>query len=176
MKIVFEAHATSLDNEANLCSGWNDVGLSDKGKKEAAELGGRYDLSELDAIYCPDLQRAINTAQIAFPVIDSGKLFLDWRLRECDYGDMTLLPKHEIEAEKSRRIHLPFPNGESYEQALERVKSFVDDLKKTEHKRVLIIGSRATHYGLDHWINGKSIEDCVREPMIWQPGWTYELQ
>lgn len=39
MKIYFAAHATTIDNEANLSSGWKDVGLSKLGVKQAKELG-----------------------------------------------------------------------------------------------------------------------------------------
>jgi len=35
-----------------------------------------------------------------------------------------------VEAEKGNRIIVPFPNGESYEQAAERMKSFLEDLLK----------------------------------------------
>jgi hypothetical protein len=38
--IVFETHATSLDNEAGLVFGLADVALSAFGRREAAGLGG----------------------------------------------------------------------------------------------------------------------------------------
>lgn len=175
MKIIFEAHATTLDNEAKVCSGWNDVALSGLGEQQAIDLGERYESEVFDAIFCPDLQRGYRTAQLAFPNIVPNKLFLDWRLRECDYGDMTLAPKDEVELDKINHLTQPFPNGESYHDALRRMKSFLDDLSTTKYEMVLIIGSRATHYGLDHWINGKTIKACVSEPLVWQPGWQYEL-
>jgi broad specificity phosphatase PhoE len=31
MQVIFETHATTLDNEAGVCSGWNDVALSELG-------------------------------------------------------------------------------------------------------------------------------------------------
>ena len=40
--IIFEAHATSKDNEAGLASGWNDVELSELGDRQAREMGKRY--------------------------------------------------------------------------------------------------------------------------------------
>jgi broad specificity phosphatase PhoE len=39
--IIFEAHATTLDNEAGLASGHNDVALSELGVKQAKEHGER---------------------------------------------------------------------------------------------------------------------------------------
>lgn len=175
MQVIFEAHATTLDNEAKICSGWNDVALSAMGEQQAKELGERYKDEPFDAVFCPDLERGYRTAELAFPEIETDRLFLDWRLRECDYGDMTLAPKDEVEDEKINRINKPFPNGESYTDAMNRMKSFIEDLSKQKFERVLIIGSRATHYGLDHWIIGKPIEACVSEPLVWQPGWKYQL-
>ena len=176
MQIIFEPHATTFDNEAKVCSGWNDVALSPTGEKQAAEMGTRYSLEDFDAIFTSDLQRAYRTAKLAFLELDTLKLRLDWRLRECDYGDMTLAPRAEVDADKITRIRKPFPNGESYEQAMQRMKSFIDDLRQADFKRVLIIGSRATHYGLDHWIDNVTLEHLLTHEFVWQPGWKYELQ
>ncbi len=43
-------------------------------------------------------------------------------------------------------------------------------------EKKLIIGHRATQYGLEYWINGKSLEEIVRAPFTWQLGWTYLLE
>lgn len=173
--IVFEAHATSLDNEVRLASGHNDVELSGLGKKQAKELGERYKNQKFDAIFCSDLQRSYKTAEIAF-----GEKFLiikDSRFRECDYGDLTQHPSSEVDPEKINRIKTPFPNGESYEETSERMKSFLDDLLKNyNNKKVMIIGHRATQYGLEHWIKGLSLEKIISAPWSWQPGWTYHLE
>ncbi len=172
VKIVFESHGTSVDNEANLSSGWNDVELSELGEKQAKGLGNRYDGEHFDAIFCSDLQRSYKTAEIAFA--DKYTIIKDKRLRECNYGDLTKHPSEEVEAEKLNRIQIPFPNGESYEQISQRMKNFLDYLKENYNgKKVIIIGHRATQYGLDHWIKGKSLKDLVKSSFKWQPGWTY---
>lgn len=176
MLLIFEAHATTLDNEAGLASGWNDVALSETGRKQAREMGQRYQLADFDAVFCSDMQRAYETARLAFPAITPDKLFLDWRLRKCDYGDLTATDKAKVDGDRLNRIHQPFPNGESYTQAMTRMKSFIDDLAtRTELQKVLIIGSRATHFGFDVWLQGRKLEDLLIQKMIWQPGWQYEL-
>jgi broad specificity phosphatase PhoE len=38
--IIFETHSTSLDNEAGIASGHNDVDLSEVGLRQAKGLGG----------------------------------------------------------------------------------------------------------------------------------------
>ena len=179
--IIFESHATTFDNEANVSSGHNDIELSPLGIKQAKELGQRYKSDHFDAVFCSDLQRSYKTAEIA-----SGKkspIIKDARLRECDYGDLTRHPSKEVEPQKADHISKPFPNGESYEQTSQRMKEFLDDLKKEydgppageASKKVMIIGHRATWYGLEHWINGLDLKTLVATPFKWQPGWKYEL-
>lgn len=175
MKIIFEPHATTLDNEGNRASGWNNVELSELGIQQAKQMGARYNLEDINAVFVSDLQRAYKTARLAFQDIDTKKLFLDWRLRECNYGDLELGPKNKVDIERLKYIDSPFPNGESYRQAMERMKSFIEDLKKSDYKTVLVIGSRATHYGFDVWVDGKTIEYCLNQKFTWQPGWQYEL-
>src|SRR3989344_5242160 len=171
--IIFETHATSLDNERHLSSGHNDVALSELGIRLAKELGERYKSDHFDVIFCSDLQRAYKTAELAFD--DLYQIIRDPRLRECDYGDFAQKPSSVVEPEKARRISEPFPNGESYEQTTERMHSFLADLLKNyDDKRVMIIGHRATLYGLEHWVKGVSIKDAIAAPWQWQPGWTYE--
>jgi broad specificity phosphatase PhoE len=173
--IIFEAHSTTTDNEAHLASGWNDVALSELGLKQSVELGQRYSLDDIDAIFASDMERAFQTATLAFPSIEPRKLHIDWRLRECDYGDLTQHPKSEVDREKLHRVDVPFPNGESYTDTTERMRTLLLDLARDyQDKKVMIIGHRATQYGLEHWINGVPLQDAVTAPWSWQAGWTYE--
>ncbi|MDD5731403.1 MAG: histidine phosphatase family protein [Patescibacteria group bacterium] len=177
IKIIFEPHGTTTDNEKHLASGLYDVELSELGVQQAKELGERHKDEEFDAIFCSDLQRSYKTAEIAFG--NKYPIIRDKRLNECDYGDLTQHPSGEVDAEKIKRVNEPFPNGESYKQASERMRNFLEDLlKEYDEKRIMIIGHRATQYGLERWINGVTIEDSVRnhENWKWQPGWTYELK
>jgi broad specificity phosphatase PhoE len=174
--IIFESHATTKDNEAHLSSGHFDVELSELGIKQAKKLGERYKGQRFDAIFCSDLQRSYKTAEIAF-ADRNFKIIKDARLRECNYGDLTRESSEKVEKLKAEHITDPFPNGESYEQCSNRVKDFLEDLLKNyDGKRVMIIGHRATQYGLEQWINGVSVKDAVTAPWQWQPGWEYKLE
>ena len=175
VQITFEAHGTSYDNEAKLSSGWYDVELSELGMKQSKELGERYKNDNFDAIFCSDLQRSYNTAEIAF----AGRnlpIIKDQRLRECNYGDLTRHPSEEVEPAKVDHIIVPFPNGESYEQTAERMGSFLKGLLRDyEGKKIMIIGHRATQYGLERWINNIPLDKSVAATWKWQPGWAYNL-
>lgn len=75
-----------------------------------------------------------------------------------------------------KHITDPFPNGESYEDCLKRMKDFLDHLRQKYNGRdinVLMIGHRATQYSLEHWIKGISLEDAILASWEWQPGWVY---
>ncbi len=124
--------------------------------------------------FCSDLQRAYKSAEIAFG--SKFPILQDMRLRECDYGDFTQMPSEIVDQEKPKRIFTPFPDGESYEQTTERMKLFlVDLLNEYDGKKVMIIGHRATQYGLDKLIKGISLEQLTSSHFKWQPGWNYTL-
>ena len=172
--ITFEAHGTTSDNEAHLASGHHDVGLSPLGRSQSKEMGERYKDDHFEVIFCSDLQRSYKSAEIAFG--DKFQIVKDARLRECDYGDYTQQSSEIVDGQKPQRIHEPFPNGESYEQTTERMRSFLEDLKKKcENRRVMIIGHRATQYALESLIKGTPLEEVIPAPWKWQPGWNYEL-
>ena len=174
IEIIFEAHGTTFDNEAHLSSGHNDIALSPLGEQQSKEMGIRYKDDHFDLIFCSDLQRAYKSAEIAFD--NKFPIIKDARLRECDYGDFTQHPSEDVDAEKLKRIHTPFPNGESYEQTTERMKDFLNSIReKYDGKKIMIIGHRATQYGLDHIIDGVPLEQLVSTKFKWQPGWKYEL-
>ncbi|OGN03525.1 MAG: hypothetical protein A2655_04790 [Candidatus Yanofskybacteria bacterium RIFCSPHIGHO2_01_FULL_43_42] len=173
--IIFESHGTTVDNEKHLASGWADCPLSELGVQQSKEMGQRYANDHFDAIFSSDLQRSYKSAEIAFG--DKFPIIRDARLNECDYGDLTQHPSEEVGPEKPKRIKEPFPNGESYEQTTERMRSFIQDLLKNyDGKRVMIIGHRATQYGLECLINMTPLEQVIPAPWKWQPGWEYKLK
>jgi alpha-ribazole phosphatase/probable phosphoglycerate mutase len=174
MKIYLTAHATATDNEAELSSGWKDVELSELGLRQAKELGDIFKDIKIDLVCCSDLKRAVDTVKIAFK--DKIPSIIDKRLRELNYGDFNGKPAEIVGPMKMQKIKKPFPNGESYDQAMERTHEFYNELKKNHpNKTVLVVGHRATQYGLDTLIDGKTIEECLSVPFKWQPYWEYNF-
>lgn len=160
--IFYQGHARTLDIERGIASGHFDVALAESGRKQAAEeYKPVYDGIEFDAAFTSDTQRAYETAQIMLAGKDTP-IMQDARLRECDYGDMTGSSRSEVEATRPQYITKPFPNGESYEQVMRRIKSFIDDLAKdNEGKTVLVVGHYATYLGLEHVIKGVPVADAM---------------
>lgn len=164
-----------FDNEQHLSSGHFDVALSPLGICQSKEMGERYRDDQFEAILCSDLQRSYQSAEIAFG--RKFQIIRDTRLRECDYGDFTQKSSAIVDSEKLNRIHIPFPNGESYEQTTERMRIFLEDLvKRFDNRRVMIIGHRTTQYALENLINGVPLEEIIPATWKWQPGWKYELE
>jgi broad specificity phosphatase PhoE len=171
--VVFETHATSLDNEAGLASGWADADLSVTGEAQARELGDRRRHEDLAAVFCSDQIRAVRTVEIAFR--DRAlPIFRDARLRECDYGALTRHPASEIDERRARHVDTPFPDGESYRQVVARVSAWLTEATAAYAGRtVLVVGHRATSYALEHLINHVPLFDVLTSPWRWRPGWTY---
>jgi broad specificity phosphatase PhoE len=93
--VIFETHATTEDNEQGRAAGWLPGRLSRTGRVQAEELGRRRRDDSLDAVFCSDLRRAIETAEIAFNGTGIPMLH-DWRLRECDYGRRNGMPAADL--------------------------------------------------------------------------------
>jgi alpha-ribazole phosphatase/probable phosphoglycerate mutase len=125
----------------------------------------------LAAVFCSDLGRAVDTARIAFGGSDIP-LFFDWRLRECDYGELNGERANRIE--RSKHIDTRFPGGESYRDVVARTESFLADLRRGwDGRRVCVIAHSANRWALDHLVRGTPLEDLVDAPFHWREGWEY---
>ena len=63
---------------------------------------------------------------------------------------------------RARSISDQFPNGESLEQVMARMKSFIDDLAKDNtYHRILITGHAGTLWGLENHINGVPLPKLI---------------
>lgn len=171
--LFFETHATSLDNEQGIASGHFDAALSETGRAQARELGERCRDVPLDAVFCSDLARAVDTARLAFES-RGVPIIVDARLRECDYGSWTRRRSSDIEAQRLQHVDEPFSNGESYRQVVARVGAWLADVRAAHsNSHILVVGHRATWYALEHLLRGRPLDDVVAAPWHWQPGWTY---
>ena len=175
VRIVFETHSLTVDNERGIATGWLGGALSARGRALAEELGERRRDDGIDAIFASDLARSVETAEIAFAATDIP-VFLDWRLRELDYGALNGAPADAVAAERVRRVDVPFPGGESYGGAVARVASFLDDVRGLcAGERILLIGHTATRWALDHLLDGRPLPQVVAAPFDWREGWEYDL-
>ncbi|CAN5852219.1 histidine phosphatase family protein [soil metagenome] len=180
VRITFETHATTLDNERGVATGWLPGELSGAGRAQARQLGERLAGRDVDALISSDLTRARQTVRLA---VEAGPsrggglpVLFDWRLRECDYGDLNGAPRALTIGRAERYLTDPHPAGESWEQALDRVDEALRDIiRRWDTRRVLVIGHVATRWALQRMATGQSLSQLAAEDFAWQPGWDYEL-
>ncbi len=101
-KLVVIRHGESVWNQENRFTGWKDVGLSEKGIKEA-QKAGKLLLEQkfnFDIAYTSCLTRAIKTLNFVLDEMNLNWLPVtkDWRLNERHYGDLQGLDKSETAA------------------------------------------------------------------------------
>jgi 2,3-bisphosphoglycerate-dependent phosphoglycerate mutase len=176
VKLVFETHSWSTDNDARIASGWNDGQLSERGRALAKELGRRRRGDVVDAIFSSDLQRAVETVVIAFSGVRTP-IYFDPRLRECNYGDWNGSQVTNLLGRRRQFITTPYPNGQSYQDVARTMAEFLSEvLRNWAGRSILVIGHAATRWALDVLVNHERLEDLVDAPFDWQAGWTYTLQ
>lgn len=172
VELIYETHATTVDNERGIATGWLPGELSPAGCEQARELGDRR-RGTVDVVFSSDLRRAVQTVEVA----DLGLPHLaDWRLRECDYGEENGMPAARLHRSRAAHLDRPYPGGESWRQAVHRVGRFLDDLPlRWSGRRVLVIGHVATRWAFDHLIGGTPLEELVEADFGWREGWEYRL-
>ena len=175
MKIVYYVHGTTTDNIEHKCSGWSNVELSDLGKEQAVNLGKNTPYV-FDVLYTSDLNRAMESAKLAYPDFQS---ISDSRLRECNYVDLDGKDKKLVVYED--HIDNPFPNGESLKDVEKRVREFLKDVgEQHPNQKIGIIAHRAPQLALEVITKKISWEDANkldwRKTGDWQPGWEYEVE
>jgi len=177
VRITYFVHGTTTDNEQGIATGQAPGELSELGIRQSEELPGRMGDRSFDVVFCSDLKRAIDSAEIVF----GGRLPImrDRRLRECNYGDLNGAGEGDVRYPE--HIETPFPNGESLKDVEWMVRSFLESLRKEyDGKSVAIVAHRAPQLALEVLINRKTWEQAIEEDWrkrgAWQPGWEYVLE
>lgn len=173
IRLVYETHAITTDNEAGIATGWLPGELSDAGRETAAALGARRREDGIAVVYTSDLARALETVRIAFDG-SAIPIVIDARLRECNYGRLNGMSRERLDRERAAHLDVPWPDGESYRDVVVRTRELLDDLvARWDGARVLLIGHSANRWAIDHLLLGVELETAIARPFEWQPGWEY---
>jgi len=180
VEITYFVHGTTTDNEKEISSGWKDVELSELGVKQSVDLREQTKDKKFDVVFCSDLQRAHNSAKLAwdgiYPIIP------DARLRECNYGKLNGVSSAIVEPmQEEECITNRFPEGESYEDVKSMITDFLEFIKNNyDGKNVAIVAHKAPQLSLDVLIKGKTWKQALaedwRKTKAWKPGWEYILK
>lgn len=176
VKITYFVHGTTTDNEKGLSTGQNQGELSNLGIRQSKELSKQINKKKFDAVFCSDLKRAIDSAELSFK--EKYQIIQDKRLRECNYGDLNGAPEEEVKY--SEHIDEPFPNGESLKEVESRVKEFLKFLRhKYNGKCIAIVAHKAPQLAFEVLTKGKTWEQAIdedwRKTKSWKPGWEYDF-
>jgi broad specificity phosphatase PhoE len=132
-RLTLIRHGLTDWNSAGRFQGHSDVPLSSEGRGQAVLLR-EYAMTfrDIDVVICSPLQRARETAAIAFP---HAELVEDERLRELHFGafEGRTLEENRSAAEWAHWFADPFdrptPGGESYRDLRERAVAWYDEAR-----------------------------------------------
>lgn len=110
-RLVLLRHGESIWNKENRFTGWTDVGLTDRGVREAIDAGRKLQAEGFgfDVAYTSVLKRAIKTLWIVLEEMDLMwiPVHRSWRLNERHYGALQGLNKAETaERHGERQVKL----------------------------------------------------------------------
>lgn len=101
--LVILRHGESVANRDNIFTGWSDVPLTAKGRKQAQQAGEIVAQTGIrfEALHTSMLQRAIVTANIVLECIDQLEIpeYKSWRLNERHYGALRGQNKAAVKAQ-----------------------------------------------------------------------------
>jgi len=170
-RLIYETHSITVDNENGVATGWLPGELSEEGIREAKAMGPRR--RDVDVVFSSDLRRAVHTVELAEL---AAPHFQDWRLRECNYGELNGAPVDALHP-RVDRVRKPFPGGQSYWDVLELTRSFLEDIQRWYAGQVvLVVAHSANRWSFEHLLGSRApLEELITAPFNWQPGWEYRF-
>lgn len=180
MKIYLTRHSKTEWNKEGKLQGHMDSPLLDEGIENAIALKQHINDCHFDYIYSSPILRAYSTAKLIF---DEQRIIKDKRLSEMNFGVFEGRKTSDIALNKEDAMiyhqlwdqpecFKGIPGGESYEDVIDRVQSFLDDLKLLDQDSsvfivthgMLFIVMIATMLKLERkdfiQINQKVVEGC----------------
>ncbi len=171
MKLYLVRHGQTDYNLKNLLQGSTDNPLNDTGRQQAHQLASMLADIPFDIIYSSPLKRALETAEIIRESnVNRPPIVLDERLREIDMGEWegkyfpAILEEHREMFERVKNDPFEYrpPGGESFSRFVDRLRSFVEDLKGENHELVLIVAHQMVN----------SVIRILMEGADWREFWT----
>jgi broad specificity phosphatase PhoE len=140
-------HGETEWNEEGRFQGQANPPLNEKGLAQAHQLANFLAEEEIQALYCSDLQRAVQTARIIGEKLGL-ELQYDKRLREINLGEWEGMLKSQIkidypeiwEKRQLDPVHVRAPGGENLLELAERVWAAADQIaRKNIAGKILLV-------------------------------------
>lgn len=137
-KIVWVRH-TSTNVIPGTCYGQTDVPLKDSFEEEALRCKEKLKNYLFEKAYTSPLSRCTRLATFC----GYEEAVFDERLMEMNLGDWEMQRFDEIKDPYISQwfddyLHLPTPNGESFEMQYKRISSFIEEILQREEKEIVV--------------------------------------
>ncbi len=162
-------HGETIANIENRLSGKDtDSPLTKKGIAQALALREKLKDIHFDKVYCSPLQRAIDTVNIVLG--EQYEICIDNRLSEIGLGVMDGLTYDEASENypesgmlffSSPSLYTPPVNGESIEDVIKRVRSFIGDLESQSGKN-----NKRTIFMQTHGFLLRVLYSCMQDQSV----------
>ncbi len=170
LKIYAFRHAQTYYNKNKIFTGWKDSKLTPYGIEQAKKIALKLKDKRIDYAYTSSLSRAKDTLKEVLRFHpECKKVFVDDRIIERDYGDLTGKSKEKYAREHPdlwpiyhRSYDTGPPNGESFKDVEDRVIPFIEDLLKfmKKHKANVAISCHGNSLRpIRRYFEGLSIEE-----------------
>jgi len=145
MNIYLLRHGQTEENRKGSYYGNLDISLNSIGINQGNEAKAFFNNIKLDRVCISDKKRTLEMAKLAIGQKEI-EIVQDNRINETNFGDfegktyeeILLLYPEECKWWQDNWKEFVPPNGESYIKLCERVKSFMEDIKKLEYDNILI--------------------------------------
>lgn len=133
---------TSVGVPSGICYGITDVPVASTFPEEAARIQEQLGNRKFDRIYSSPLKRCTQLASTLFP---EENISLDERLKELDFGDWEMQSWDFVFNSSEGKIWFQdftatrSPGGESFQDQINRVASFLNDLKTELFEEDLLV-------------------------------------
>lgn len=145
-------HGQTVWNTLGQTQGHGNSPLTELGKQQASDLAEELKEYPIDVIYCSDLGRAVETAEIIGDILNL-EIHPTESLREMGFGIWEGMPLREIEKiypetfkmwrTEPEKVHIE--GGETLEMIKERQDKLIEDLNKKYHsKHILLVSHSVT--------------------------------
>lgn len=175
MTITLVRH-TKLDIESGICYGQSDILPQASFEDEAREIKATIKDLKFDKVYSSPLSRCTLLADEC----GHKNPQTDKRMAELNFGDWELKPWKDIKGEYADKwfndyINTPALNGESLKGMIERVGSFIEDIKLENVDKVLCF----THAGciriVSHLLNKVPVDKMFDLDIAYGGVYTFKL-
>lgn len=158
----FARHGQTVWNVENKICGATDIGLTEKGHKQAEELGKRIleEKIDIDEIICSPLMRARDTAA-HISEITGIPMRVELRLKEQNFGKYEGTPRNGDEFHEAKKCFAQdYDGGESMLKFCHRIYGLLDDIKKeSENKVYLLVAHNGVARAVESYFNCMSNEE-----------------